>query len=102
MSTYGARGVLRSLDERAINWCLSSNHLPVIPSIGLSSCGQLLVVDPIEVRFSAVNGRKGAGGQVWGKYAGSARRCVHLATVFLQHPSGHRPDRRQARQAHLP
>ena len=41
---------------------------------------------------------------VWsgvGTYAGAARRRVHLATVLLQPPSGHRPDRRQARHVHI-
>ena len=31
-----------------------------------------------------------------GAYAGAARRRVHLATVLLRPPSGHRPGRRQA------
>ena len=31
-----------------------------------------------------------------GTYAGAARRRVHLATVLLRPPSGHRPGRRQA------
>ena len=35
-------------------------------------------------------------------YAGAARRRVHLVTVLLQSPSGHRPGRRQARHAHIP
>ena len=35
-----------------------------------------------------------------GEYAGAARRRVHLATVLLRPPSGHRPGRRQARRAH--
>ena len=30
-------------------------------------------------------------------YVGAARRRVHLATVLLRLPSGHRPGRRQAR-----
>ena len=29
-------------------------------------------------------------GQVWGHYAGAARRRVHLAMVLLRPPSGHR------------
>ena len=36
-----------------------------------------------------------------GAYAGTARRRVHLATVLLWPPSGHRPDRRQARHVHI-
>ena len=36
-----------------------------------------------------------------GAYAGAARRRVHLATVLFGPPSGHRPGRRQARQAHI-
>ena len=32
-----------------------------------------------------------------GAYAGVARRHVHLATVLLRPPPGHRPGRRQAR-----
>ena len=32
-----------------------------------------------------------------GAYAGAARRGVHLATVLLRPPSGHRSGRRQAR-----
>ena len=32
-----------------------------------------------------------------GAYAGAARRRVHLATVLLRPPSGHRSGRRQAR-----
>ena len=36
-----------------------------------------------------------------GAYAGAARRRVHLVTVLLGPPSGHRPDRRQARHAHI-
>ena len=36
-----------------------------------------------------------------GKYAGAARRRVHLVTVLLRPPSGHRPGRRQARHAHI-
>ena len=36
-----------------------------------------------------------------GAYAGAARRRVHLATVLLKPPSGHRPGRRQARHARL-
>ena len=34
-----------------------------------------------------------------GAYAGAARRRVNLATVLFRLPSGHRPDRRQARHA---
>ena len=34
-------------------------------------------------------------------YAGAARRRVHLATVLLRPPSGHRPGRRQARHARI-
>ena len=34
-----------------------------------------------------------------GAYDGAARRRIHLATVLLVPPSGHRPDRRQARHA---
>ena len=34
-------------------------------------------------------------------YAGAARRRVHLVTVLLRPPSGHRPDRRQARHVHI-
>ena len=37
-----------------------------------------------------------------GTYAGAARRRVHLATVLLRTPSGHRPGRGQARHAHIP
>ena len=36
-----------------------------------------------------------------GTYAGAARRRVHLATVLLGPPPGHRPDRRQARHARI-
>ena len=36
-----------------------------------------------------------------GAYAGAARRRVHLATVLLRPPSGHRPGRRQARHARI-
>ena len=36
-----------------------------------------------------------------GAYAGAARRRVHLATVLLCPPSGHRPGRRQARHARI-
>ena len=36
-----------------------------------------------------------------GAYAGAERRHVHLATVLLRPPSGHRPGRRQARQARI-
>ena len=36
-----------------------------------------------------------------GAYAGAARRRVHIATVFLRPPSGHRPGRRQAHHAHI-
>ena len=36
-------------------------------------------------------------GQLWGAWAGAARRRVHLATVLLPLPYGHRPGRRQAR-----
>ena len=36
-----------------------------------------------------------------GAYAGAARHRVHLATVLLRPPSGHRPGRRQARHAHI-
>ena len=32
---------------------------------------------------------------------GAARRRVHLVTVLLRPPSGHRPDRRQARHARI-
>ena len=32
-----------------------------------------------------------------GTYAGAARRRVHLVTVLLRPPSGHRPGRRQTR-----
>ena len=38
---------------------------------------------------------------VWGTYAGAARRRVHLVTVLLRAPSGHRPGRRQARHARI-
>ena len=34
-----------------------------------------------------------------GAYAGAARRRVHLATVLLRPPFGHRPGKRQARHA---
>ena len=37
---------------------------------------------------------------VW-SYAGAARRRVHLATVLLRPPSGHRPGRRQGRHARI-
>ena len=40
-------------------------------------------------------------GQVWGLTPGAARRRVHLATVLLRPPSGHRPGRRQARYAYI-
>ena len=40
-------------------------------------------------------------GQVWGHYAEAARSRVHLATVLLRPPSGHRPGRRQARHARI-
>ena len=36
-----------------------------------------------------------------GAYAKAARRRVHLATVLLRPPSGHRPGRRQARHARI-
>ena len=36
-----------------------------------------------------------------GTYVGAARRRVHLATVLLGPPSGHRPGRRQARHARI-
>ena len=45
------------------------------------------------------NGQKSMSGM--GAYAGAARRRVHFATVLLRHPSDHRPDRRQARHAHI-
>ena len=34
-----------------------------------------------------------------GTYAGAARRRIHLATVLLRPPSGHRPGRRHASHA---
>ena len=37
-----------------------------------------------------------------GAYSGAARRRVHLVTVPLRPPSGHRLDSRQARHAHIP
>ena len=36
-----------------------------------------------------------------GAYVGAARRRVHLVTVLLRPPSGHRPGRRQARHVHM-
>ena len=36
-----------------------------------------------------------------GAYAGAARRRVHLVTVLLRPPSGHRPGRRHARHARI-
>ena len=36
-----------------------------------------------------------------GAYAGAARHRVNLTTVLLRPPSGHRPDRRQARHARI-
>ena len=36
-----------------------------------------------------------------GAYAGAARRRVHLVTVLLRPPSGHRPGRRQARHVYI-
>ena len=36
------------------------------------------------------------------EYAGAARRRVHVATVLLRPPSGHRPSSRQVRQDRLP
>ena len=36
-----------------------------------------------------------------GAYTGAARRRVHLAMELLRPPSGHRPDRRQARHTHI-
>ena len=38
-------------------------------------------------------------GSGMGAYAGAARRRVHLATVILRPPSGHRPGTRQARHS---
>ena len=37
-----------------------------------------------------------------GTYAGAARRRVHLTTVQLRPPSGHRPGRRESRHARIP
>ena len=48
------------------------------------------------LRFTISNIRSGVGA-----YAGVARRRIHLATVFLRAPSGHRQGRRQARQARI-
>ena len=36
-----------------------------------------------------------------GEYPGAVRRRIHLGTVLLWPPSGHRPGRRQARHAHI-
>ena len=36
-----------------------------------------------------------------GAYTGAARRRVHLSSVLLRPPSGHRPGRRQARHARM-
>ena len=36
-----------------------------------------------------------------GTYAGAARRRVHLATVLLRPPSGHRPGRRLTRHVQI-
>ena len=40
-------------------------------------------------------------GQVWGTYAGAARRRVRLATVLLRPPSGHRPGRCRAGHVYI-
>ena len=44
---------------------------------------------------------KGATRSGMGAYAGAARRRVHLTSVLLRPPSGHRPGRRQARHARI-
>ena len=36
-----------------------------------------------------------------GVYAGASFRHVHIVTVLLRPPSGHRPGRRQARDARI-
>ena len=46
--------------------------------------------------------RTGAYRSGMGAYAGAARRRVHLVTVLLLPPSGHRPGRRQARNCPYP
>ena len=56
-----------------------------------------MVVPTIFQAFPPLTFRSGS----LGAYAGAVRRRVHLATVLLRPPSGHRPGRRQARHVHI-
>ena len=62
----------------------------------LVSCG-LLWWDGPSLTIKTFQIRSGRGA-----YAGAARRRVHLVTVLLRPPSGHRPGRCQARHARIP
>ena len=74
-------------------------RLPVEdPAHRIFPCGDLR--GWIESRVSLV-GRIDQVRSSVGAYAGAARRRVHLATVLLRPPSGHRPGRRQVRHARI-
>ena len=55
----------------------------------------------ISVQFSPHNTHSVQVRSGMGAYGGAARRRVHLATVLLRPPSGHRPGRRQTRHARI-
>ena len=66
--------------------------------VGVKSCKLHWFLKTTHIRSKTLlvcqNGTSGMGA-----YAGTARRRVHLVTILLRPPSGHRPGRRQARHA---
>ena len=72
---------------------LVSRHVPLMVK---TSCLSLLHFFHFPILHLSTQVRSGM--EV---YAGAARRRVHLATVLLRPPSGHRPGGRQARHAHI-
>ena len=93
--------VLLRLGGRLIASCAGS----IVTCYSLSDCWR---IPRYRRKIPEISGNPGwyvvTNGQVrsgMGAYAGTARRRVHLATVLLRPPSGHRPGRRQARHARI-
>ena len=94
--------VISEMNERATakTRCSASRcmHIHVRVVRGMASvCHSLYAV--LIIARSLIYGRSVQVRSGTGAYAGAARRRVHLATVLLRPQSGHRPGRRQARQA---
>ena len=99
---WNVKTLLRSFIMR--EWKLRSVHLLWQCSHskiqGTATCNPITHWDSISSRnrtsSHSLQVRSGVGA-----YAGAARRRIHLATVFLRPPFGHRPGRRQARHARI-